>query len=295
MPTTLLPVHVDGAHLKTTDGQRFKAIGVAEFAMFKRFLARDGWNALVKPILAERRALAHAAGYDGPLVARVFRYAASWNDFAVDPWSYPMSAVTEFTQRLGGEGWYVDWTCGDAQAVLPNPDGPRGQQEHLNQFCAALVSCPNALIVQDANEPFKNGIDVSRIRVPKWGTYLTNSGFYYDGPWNTATDGDVINFHPDRSRDMGDTVEKWLGKLFETAVYLRPLRKPLIYDEIMGAADVSSGSRCNSPELWTLAGLALGFLDGIYFHNTLGSNGFSPVVQDCFMGFIRGAKAGMQI
>ncbi len=171
---TLLPVHVDGRDLKTSDGKVFKAIGSAEFALFKRFLMRDGWNALVKPILDERRNLAVSAGYAGPLVARVFRHGGPWNVFGItDPWSYSMAQVTEFTQRLGNEGWYVDWTGGDAQVCFPSPDpnrgemnGPRGINQHNNEFCAAIAGCPNALIFESQNEAYKNGVDVGQVKPP---------------------------------------------------------------------------------------------------------------------------------
>lgn len=294
---SLLPVHVEGGHLKTSDGKRFKAVGCSDFAQFKRFLMPGGWAALVKPILDERKSLAVASGYDGPLVARVFRYAGNNNAFAIDPWSYSMAQATEFTQRLCEEGWYVDWTSGDSQFVLPNPNGPKGQQQHLNEFCAAMVACPNAWI-QTSNEAYKNGIDVSRIVPPKWGTYLRDSGMYAESPWDHALDIDLIDFHPDRGDDENHTVHKWVGKAFETAVYLQVHGKPIIYKEPIGAAEVNKpGSRTNRPDLIEQMALVIGLIDGIYMHSTpgLSSDGFGPVVKECWKGFCRGVKAGLSI
>ena len=294
----LPPVHIEGTRLITSEGHVFKAVGLSEFALFKRWLMPNGPWALVEPILSERKALAVEAGYAGPLVARVFRYAQPSNAFGIPPWSYPMSAVTDFTNFLGARGWYVDWTAGDSQVVLPNPDGPSGQQQHLNEFCAALVTCQNALIVQTQNEPFKNGVDVSRVVPPKWGTYMINSGMYYEGTWNHATDLELLNFHPDRSDDENHTVPKFVGKIFESAVYLQRHGKPFIYDEPIGADEVNiPGRRCNRPDYWAQMGLGIGLTNGMYFHSTpgLSSDGFGPIVKECWKGFCRGVAAGLSI
>src|SRR3954469_17878139 len=123
----LQAVHADGVDFKTSDGKRFTYVGVSDFALFARSQQRDGYHALVAPRLNEWRSYAKAGGYgDGPIVLRVFRYAAPPNRFAIDPWSYPFSAITTFTEVCAKEGFYVDWTCGDSQIALPNPDGPRG-------------------------------------------------------------------------------------------------------------------------------------------------------------------------
>ena len=42
-------------------------------------------------------------------------------------------------------------------------------------------------------------------------------------------------------------------------------------------------------------GLGLGLVDGLYFHSTpgLASDGFGPIVKDCWQAFCRGAKGGL--
>ena len=296
---SLSALHVDGVDFKTADGRIFKAVGSAEFALFKRWLMPNGPAALVLPILNERKRLAVESGYDGPLVARVFRFAAPPNAFALNPWSYPMSAVTEFTQFLGEHGWYVDWTCGDAQIVLPEQNGPRGQQEHLNQFCAALVPCANA-IVQTCNEPFKNGIDILLVIPPKWGSYVRYSGYYNDdGHWDFAADLDCIGFHSARDA-AGVYWPKWLIDMDDQAAVLltRPNPKPVIFDEPIGADENNiPGRRSNNPAYFARMGLTIAYCAGLYFHSTpgLSSDGFGPVVADCWRGFCRGIAAGLKV
>lgn len=291
-------LHVDGINLRTSDGALFKAVGSTEFALFKRWLMPNGPTALVAPILEERKRLAHEGGYDGPLVARVMRFAAAPNAFALDPWSYPMSAVTDFTQFCGDRGFYVDWTCGDAQIVLPNPTGPQGQQQHLNEFCAALVPCPNA-IVQTCNEPFKNGIDVSQIVPPRWGAYLRYSGAYGEsGSWPFGSDLDFRGYHSDRS-DLYYPWPKWSFDLFASAASLSNMTPPLpaIIDEPIGFAELARpGRRTDRPDLAFRMGLAISYCAGIYFHSDpgLSSDGFGPVVSNCFRAYCRGVTAGMR-
>ena len=293
-------IHVDGIDFKDSTGKIFKAVGSTEFGLFKRWLARDGPRALVEPILNERKAIAREAGYEGPLVARVMRFAAPPNAFALDPWSYSMTEVTAFTQFCDAHGWYVDWTCGDAQIVLPNPDGPRGQQQHLNEFCAALVPVNNA-IVQTCNEPFKNGINVERIVPPQWGTYLRYSGAYGEtGSWPFAADLDFRGYHGTRSDGGMVFWPKWLIDLNDQAAALNSMspRLPAILDEPIGADERNiPGSRSNRVDCFGRMGFTIAYTAGVYFHSTpgLASDGFGPIVKECFRAFCRGVKAGLTV
>lgn len=293
----LSPIHADGRKLVDANGKEFKYVGVADFCLFKRSLMTNGYPALVERRLAEWKQLAGAGGYNGPIILRVFRYAAYWNPFSLDPWSYSMSAATQFTNYCGDRGFYVDWTCGDSQEVLPNPDGPKGQQQHLNEFCAALTPCSNAFI-QTCNEPFKNGIDVGKVVPPKWGSLIRSSGYYSDaGSWDHTLDLDYIDFHPDRSSDgVNNEVPKWVGKLFESSVYLRPFNKPIVYEEPIGADEVNKpGSRSNIPEYFRMAGLSIGLQAGITFHSQNGVFGdqLGPVQSACAANFFSGVKGGI--
>ena len=291
----MLPaIHVEGPALVDATGKRFNYVGVSDFALFKRWLMPNGPSALVKPRLEEWKRLASDGGYTGPIVLRIFRYAGPWNVFGItDPWSYDFNEVRLFTHFCGDRGFYVDWTCGDSQAVLPNPAGPKGQQQHLNEFVSALVPCSNAF-VQTCNEPFKNGIDVGQVVPPVWGSRLRSSGYYTDaGPWNHTLDLDFIDFHPDRSMD--GPVPKWVGKAFESAVYLMPFGKPIVYAEPIGADEVNrGGSRSNNPDYFRMLGLSIGLVAGVTFHSQMGVIGdrLGPIQSRCATEFFHGVKCG---
>ena len=312
----LSPIHADGIDFKTSDGKIFKYVGTTEFALFKRWLMKDGPKYLVEPILEERKRIAHEGGYDGPLVGRVMRYAAPPNAFAIDPWSYEvreagaatgtMPEVTRFTDFCGEHGWYVDWTCGDSQKIpsVSTPDGPRGQQQHLNEFCAALVPCTNAF-VETCNEPFQNGIDVSRVVPPQWGSYLRDSGMYWEHDfWQHNLDLDFVSFHSRRDEGGQHPWPKFIIDMFDAAADLdtmmldhhggRPavLKEPIGFDE-----NEIPNRRTNRVDCAGRMGLVIAFCAGVTFHSTpgLASDGFGPTVTNCFRNFCRGIAAGLRV
>lgn len=293
-----LQIHVEGNKLVTSDGKETKLVGLSDFAQFTRWLQFGGKEALVRPIITERTNLAREAGYMGPLTARVFRAAAFPNAFHVDPWSYSMSAVREFTQFYNDLGWYVDWTSGDNQIVFPssNPNmaevnGPRGVVQHNNEFCANLLD--TRYIWNVCNEPFKNGIDTRQQLTPPWAADVQYTG-NYDDFRDKSADMKCINLHTDRSRD--GVVEKWVGKGHESAPYLWPENKPIFYDEGMGADESSSGSRSNVPYYFEVLGGDIEVVNAVYFHSQpgLSSDGFGPVVKECWKAFCRGAVGGLK-
>lgn len=291
----MLPaIRIKGSQFIDNLSLPFHYVGVADFSLFKRALMPNGYRDLVAPRLAEWKALAGAGGYTGPIVLRVFRYAAYWNAFALNPWSYAMDEARVFSNYCGEQGFYVDWTCGDSQEVLPEQNGIFGQQQHLNQFVSALVPCTNAFI-QTCNEPFKNGIDVSAVIPPQWGHVLRSSGYYSDaGSWDHTLDLDYIDFHPDRNTD--GLVPKWVGKLFESAVYLMPCGKPIVYAEPIGADEINQpGRRSNDPELFRMAGLSIGLVAGVTFHSTNGITGdhLGPLQSACAAHFFDGICGGI--
>lgn len=291
----LSPIHVSGKTFRDVNNNIFKYVGVSAFGLFKRWLAPNGPSALVAPILAEWRELANIGEYKGPIVLRVFRYAHPNNPFGVNPHSYPFSAITAFTNFCGERGFYVDWTSGDSQYVLPDQSK---QQLHLNETCAAIAGCSNAFL-QTTNEDFKNGIDVSVVKPAQWGTYPRSSGYYTEvGAWDHSKDLDFIDFHPDRSDDEGHTVPKWVGKLFESAVYLSPFPVPIVYEEPIGADEVNiPGRRSNDPLLFRQAGLAVGVVAGMTFHSTAGlsSDGLGPVQKACAANWFYGISRALPI
>ena len=301
---SLSTIHVDGIDFKDDQNKVWRYVGMTASALFKRWLEPNGPRVVVEPNLQQWRQMANEGGYDGEITLRVFRFAAPPNAFALDPWSYPMGEVTNFTNYCNERRFRIDWTCGDAQIVLPDPHGPKGQQQHLNEFCNALVPVAATNFVQTCNEPFKNGIDVrgivpppSRMVDPKspWGTYLRDSGMYYGGQWDTSIDLDFISLHTDRG--MEGRVVKWLGKIFESAVFLWDIGKPPVQNEPMGFDEVDRpGSRSNNPRYAGLLGMGVAFT-GIGFHSSAGQpcDQFGPVTRLCAVSFFRGVKAGLGV
>jgi len=296
---SLPALHVDGLNLKETGGAVAKLGGMDAFALFKRWCMTDGPNALVKPILDDWDNVLSIAGYTGKKALRVFRCAAPPNAFALDPWSYPMAKVTEFTQYCEGRGYYVDWTAGDYQLCFPSADGNRGElngphgiREHNNQFCAALVGCGNA-IWNGCNEPFKNGVNVADIVPPPWAPVVQYSGEYGDGH-DASLDWAAVNLHTDRSDENG--VPKWVGKAHESAPYMWARGKAVIYDEGMGADEVNKpGSRSNVPAYFRVLGSVITMVSAVYFHCTDGMECtlLRPVQKNCAIEFFKGVKGGL--
>lgn len=291
----LPPIHTDGHKFVDATGKPFPYAGVSDFPLFKRSQMTDGYNALVTPRLAEWKRLAGAGGYTGPIVLRVFRYAASSNPFGMDPWSYDFDQARVFSNFCGEQGFYVDWTCGDSQIVLPNPDGDHGQQQHVNQFVAALVPCTNAF-VQTCNEPFKNGIDVTRVIPPKWGNVIRSSGAYGDNQPDFNAVLDYIDFHP--NRDSGEYYwPKWLYDLTASAtVIMGEFPVPCIFGEPMGADETDQpGRRSNNPEFFERLGSIVGWCGGVTFHsqNGLTGDGLGPVQSACAARFFKGVQGAI--
>lgn len=301
----MLPaIHVEGVNFVDETGKRFPYVGVSDFALFKRWLMHDGPAALVAPRLAEWRALAEAGGYRGPIVLRVFRYSHPNNKFGIgDPWSYDFAEITKFTQFCGERGFYVDWTCGDSQHILPEKDGPRGQQEHLNRTCAALVGCTNAF-VETSNESMKNGQLAEHGVVPSaWGSYLRDSGAYGEkGDWPVGTNLDFVSYHGTRSRGGLAPWPKWLIDVFAQAAVLSTEHgKPAVLKEPVGADEPDYPGRRpdreSNPDLFARLGLVIAFCAGVTFHSQDGRDGdaLKPTQRQCAIAFFRGIAAGLAV
>lgn len=292
----MLPaIQIQGASFIAA-GQPWHYVGVSAFALFRRWLMRDGPSALVAPVLEEWRAVAKAGGYDGPIVLRVFRFAAYPNAFALDPWSYAMSELTTFTQFCGDRGFYVDWTCGDAQLVLPDADGAKGQQQHLNECCAALVGQPT--FIETVNEWFKNGVDVFRVVPPVWGVYLRDSGYYSEiQTWQAQANLDFISYHSSRSDGGLSPWPKWLIDMDDQlAVLLHAFQKPVILKEPIGFAEVQQpGRRSNDPAHAFRMGLLAAY-GGILFHSDSGlsCDGLGAVQRQCAEAFFSGVTGALR-
>jgi len=298
---------VDGIRVVEKDsGKRVHLVGLSEFAMFKRYLMPGGPAAYVAPVLVERKKLAESMGWKGPIFIRVFRHARASNVFGItDPWSYADSVtghfdkLTEFCNFCGDYGFYVDLTAGDFQDCFPNPVGPKGQQQHVNETIAALVQCPNA-IFQLSNEPFQNGCIVHPKNTPptagqpnSWGDTLKDSGYYANTvDWDHSMDLQLLCDHTERG-DVNNVIPKFIYDMPVAASYMLELGKPVKLEEPIGADEnIIPGRRTNRANLFKQMGEVASYGVGVYFHSTLGlsSDGFSvaPRTQECFENFFAG-------
>lgn len=287
------------------DGKPWAYVGVDCFPLLKRWLMRDGPRALVDPLLDEWRSL-----YPGDIVLRAFACAGDPNAFQIDPWSYPMSAITECTQHCNSKGFYVEWTRGDWSYLGLPQDGPRGSQEHLNQLCAALAPTKGNF-VQTSNEPQQNArnrMDVSTVLPPPsaavspgspWGTYLRNSGAYGDtarGLTDFHAVLDYVDYHPSRDSGVPSGWPKFTYDLPTTAAELkRVLPVPVIFGEPIGCSDTDrAGSRSCHPEHFRQIGSIVAYCAGVTFHCDAGINGtlLTPKQRECAEAFFDGVRAG---
>ncbi len=285
-------LHVEGRYLVDSTGKRIRLPGVSAFALFKRYLMNNGWDALCAPILAEWRQVAHEGGYDGPIVLRVFRHAASWNEFGItDPWSYTPAQIHDFASRCAALGFYIDWVGGDYQECFPTGlDGDFGVHKHHNVFTSALVGLTNNIWCI-SNEPFKNGLDPFQALPPPWAPKV-----WYSGSYDDARDTVAVNLHTDRSEEAG--AQKWVGKAHESAPYMWKHNLPVIYDEPMGADELAiPGKRSNVPAYFGILGSVIAAVSLVYFHCTDGMpcNGLRPITRQCAVEFFRGVVGGLHV
>lgn len=284
--------------INTATGKEWKYVGVSDFALFKRWLMPNGPQALVAPRLDEWKELAHIGGYSGPIVLRVFAYGHANNPFGIpDPWSYDFRQITELTNYVATRGFYIDWTTGDSQHVIPERSGPRGQQEHLNKRCAAVAGSPNALI-ETSNESFKNGqLAEAGIVPPRWGSYLRDSGAYGESDnWPYGTELDYISYHGSRSRHDLWPVPFWVAEMWNSSVFLQKHGKPFVHKEPIGFAEQEiPGRRSASPQDAFQMGLVVAVSNGVLFHSQSGleGHGLGPVQRACAANFFRGIAGGL--
>lgn len=287
----MLPaLRIDGVHFRDASTTMIVPyVGVSDFALFKRWRMNDGPIYLVEPRLREWRTYAKAGGYgDRPIVLRVFRYASPTNQFGIPPWSYPFEELRKFTAFCSERGFYVDWTAGDNQVVLPDAGGPHGQQQHLNETCAALA--PIFCFIETCNEPMKNGLDVAAVKPANWGSYLCDSGMYADHDtwiahpeWNL----DFVSFHGRRD-DQGQYWPRWLTDMPEAAAsMLTMFGKPAVHKEPM---------RCNrtgtarDAAFWYRMGQIVAYC-GVTYHSENARDGDHLTMHEggCAIEFFAGA------
>src|SRR3990167_5282667 len=117
----MLPViQTQGDFFVNEDGSEFHYVGLSDFALPKRMLMDNGPEALVRPILIERRSVADRAGYTGPIVLRCFKYGHPNNAFGMPPW-YDFATLNALAKMAAEYRCYIDFTTGDSQYVLQDP------------------------------------------------------------------------------------------------------------------------------------------------------------------------------
>lgn len=283
-----------GRNLVNEANEPQPVVGLSEFSLFKRFTMDNGWKALVKPILDERRRAARIGGWgDRPIFIRTFATAGNNNAFAIQPFSYNRHLLRDYVNQLADEGFYSDITNGDYWDVLPDRDGPTGQQQYINETIAALVGC--FCLFQLSNEPFQNGCFLNHWNVPRWGSLLIDSGYYClesIDKWDSRQNADTISFHSPRGDDGLDP-PKWLVDMNDQASYIKTaFGKFLKLEEPIGFYKNNiPGRRSNRVDYFKEMG-ELADECGIYFHSTIGisSDGYDKETRNAVEAFFSGAS-----
>lgn len=283
-PAQLSPLWVQGRFFADAEGKHWQWRGCDGFDLLAKYLRGED----IMPILKQRADM----GFN---VLRVFRFAAPPNAFALNPSDYGNEypvALRLFMELLESYGLRAELTAGDAQIVMPDP---REQQRHLDAVCEVLRGQVN-LFIETCNEPFKNGIDVGRIKPPA--TTLRASGNYDDGSLHQHL-LDYHTIHGTRD-DSSPVFPKWIWDqiwcLYDGWPGFPALNMPVIHDEPMGCADVSQpGRRSNNSHHFYLLGTTANYEIGLTFHceNGMRSELFSDIQGLCASEFIRGVRTAL--
>jgi hypothetical protein len=285
-------VKIGGDFFLNENGSEFHYVGLSDFGQWKRFNLPSGPDALVRPLLVERRSLADKAGYTGPIVIRVFRYSDPANPFGVLPYSYDFNNINKFLDLCAEYKVYVDWTCGDSQVVLP---GSSQQQGHLNTFTSYIQ---RFCFIETCNEPFKNGINVHAVKPNVSDFYLRDSGDYSEiDYWDYTKDLDFISYHGARDERMSPRFPKWTIDLDDQIGVLRyNIAKPVVLKEPHGFdKHAIPGRRYNDSFLSKILGQRVS-MGGVLFHSQLGleSNGFDAEHKEAVGNYFTGVAGALK-
>lgn len=203
-------------------------------------------------------------------------------------------ALSWFVFLLAEHGLRVEFTVfADAQIIIP---GQHEQRLHLQRVVQQIGWSWN-LLIEIANEPFKNGVEPTKIFGPSdprgcpmaYGDYLFQTSQSPDGVWHaTMSVLDYVTMHTSRdddawSRKAKDVLEMrdGSGDGSEERYALWPGSDTAVSDdEPMGAAEVPSpGRRSNVPDdfFWHHAVAHL-YGAGSTFHSESGLQGLAPAV-----------------
>lgn len=146
------PLHVDGRHFKTPDGQIVKLLSISAFRAYQRFLQGR---------LDELGAyLSWWAGLGGNCIRVFFTHGAPDNDKFL-PWDWPnyYDQLPAFFAYVEGFGLRVHATCFTGQVEgWPEYMAPDKREQHVRSISRAAGQ---SHLVEGINENFKNGqIDI---------------------------------------------------------------------------------------------------------------------------------------
>src|SRR5262249_49574346 len=149
---------VDGKVFRDENGNIWRWRGFTDFLLFYKFLT--GVN--IGAILDERIAL-------GANVLRVFGMVG-WDyvNPRFSPGNFPnyFDKLGEFIGMLADRKVRTEFVIfADAQGIMPDPEA---QKQHAAAVMSQLAGGWN-VFVETCNEPFKNGVDVSKVVPPAVG------------------------------------------------------------------------------------------------------------------------------
>lgn len=292
MSTQLQKVIVGGDFFLNEDGSEFHYVGISDFALFKRMGMDNGPEALVRPILIQRRQIADRAGYVGPIVDRTFRCSDPGNIFGQIPDKVRFDLINPFLDLCAEYNTYVDFTQGDDDHGMMFGPSLSGLQNFHNKFTSSIE---RFCFYETENEPGKNG------NAPKHGIipapskyYLRDSGNYVfisdSQAWEYEYDLEFISGHFDRTNDP-IRWPKWVCDLDDSLATLRSkVGKPTVLKE-----PTKFGPGYTDPSYAKCLGLRAN-MGGVVMHTQLGlsSDGFDEPHIVAVGEYFKGAAGALQ-
>lgn len=290
----LQKVSAAGDFFLNADGSEFHYVGASEFGDFMRACMDNGFEALVRPNLIERKLIRDAAGYKGKTVNRVFRCSDPGNPFGQTPDKVKFELITPFLDLCAEYDVYVDFTQGDDDHSMMFGPSLNGLQDFHNKFTSYIK---RFCFYETENETFKNGMAPQNGIVPPAssdGMYIRDSGYYTEisdtNKWETKYDLEFVSFHPGRNNNP-QRWPKWVIDLDDSISVLRTtLGKPPVLKEVN-----KFGVYYTDPSYAKCLGLRAN-MGGVGFHSQKGleSNGFDDATRVAYGEFFKGVVGSLR-
>jgi hypothetical protein len=277
----LAALHVDGLVFRLPDGSIWPWRGATSFLLFKRFL--DGEDLAV--LVGEFR---------GATILRVLGMCDNIAHFHPQEIPGYFDQVTAFLRAVNAFGVRVEFVVfADAQIVMP---AFVDQLDHARRVWHAIVDAGDGLnLIEWANEPFKNGVDVARLQhALGTATGSLEALGTYDVVDGQLPHADYLTVHTDRGPEWPRKAKDLL-ELRDGFEGFAGVHCPVVGDEPIGADELDKpGSRSNVPDdfFWYAACAQL-MGAGATFHSTDGvySLPLGRVQSACAAAFFAGAAA----